>query len=276
MKLRSYRAGRGRVFPKRLLAYQFFVSCRQNQSCPCALSTTPWRRMRKWRYSSTILGLGISCKSVIASRTDRFTPGEEAPGTRCVGGWMGFKAGLDTVEKRNMFFPWRESNPGRPARSPSLYQLSYRGSVSWSKCSNNGLGEEFYVFWVVRPSSPVKINGYFVWWTCQLHRQSRRLSQARNKYGDFSSILEFRWYIFLRNVAWFLRNTLRHIPEDTTRHCGRCENHKSNTSTHLQKEIFLPPEILIPVLNHPVLQLKFPSRSLSSVELVRSWRHRVC
>jgi hypothetical protein len=42
--------------------------------------------------------------------------------------WTGhcIYAGLDAVEKRNVF-PCRESNPGRPARSLSLYSLSYPG-----------------------------------------------------------------------------------------------------------------------------------------------------
>jgi len=35
-----------------------------------------------------------------ASRSDRFTPGKTAPGTRWIGDWMGPKAGLDAVKKR--------------------------------------------------------------------------------------------------------------------------------------------------------------------------------
>jgi hypothetical protein len=40
---------------------------------------------------------------------------------------MGLRAGLDAVDKRKIF-PYCESNPGRPARSPSLYRLSYPDS----------------------------------------------------------------------------------------------------------------------------------------------------
>jgi hypothetical protein len=36
-----------------------------------------------------------------ASRSDRFTPGERAAGTHCIGGWVGPRAGLDDVEKKN-------------------------------------------------------------------------------------------------------------------------------------------------------------------------------
>jgi hypothetical protein len=55
-----------------------------------------------------------------ASRSGRFTLGESAPGTHCIGGWVGPTAGLDTVEKRKISCPYRESDPGfhgLPARS---------------------------------------------------------------------------------------------------------------------------------------------------------------
>jgi hypothetical protein len=35
-----------------------------------------------------------------ASRPCRFTPGERAPGTQWIGGWVGPRAGLNDVEKR--------------------------------------------------------------------------------------------------------------------------------------------------------------------------------
>jgi hypothetical protein len=35
-----------------------------------------------------------------ASRPGRFTPGEIALGTHCIGGWVDPRAGLDDVEKR--------------------------------------------------------------------------------------------------------------------------------------------------------------------------------
>jgi hypothetical protein len=62
-----------------------------------------------------------------AWRPGSFTPGEKAPGNHCIGGWMGPRFGLDAVDKRKILY-WRESNPGRSARSPSLYRLSYPDS----------------------------------------------------------------------------------------------------------------------------------------------------
>jgi hypothetical protein len=50
-----------------------------------------------------------------ASRPDCFTPGERAPGTHWIGGWVDPRAGFDAVEKTKILHS-REWNPGRPAR----------------------------------------------------------------------------------------------------------------------------------------------------------------
>jgi hypothetical protein len=65
-----------------------------------------------------------------ASRLCRFTPGERAPGTHWIGGWVNPRAGLDNVVKRKfLILPGLELRPlGRPARSQSLYRLRYPGS----------------------------------------------------------------------------------------------------------------------------------------------------
>jgi hypothetical protein len=42
---------------------------------------------------------------------------------------VGPRAGLDAGTKRKILCPCRGSNPDRPARSQTLYRLSYRGSV---------------------------------------------------------------------------------------------------------------------------------------------------
>jgi hypothetical protein len=59
-----------------------------------------------------------------AWRTGRFTPGERAPGTHWIGGWVGSRAVLDAVEKRKISFLYQEQNPGHPTRSPSLCWLT--------------------------------------------------------------------------------------------------------------------------------------------------------
>jgi hypothetical protein len=60
-----------------------------------------------------------------ASRPGRFTPGERAPGTHWMGGWVDPRAGLDDVEKRKFLtLPGLEPRSlGRPARSQSLHSL---------------------------------------------------------------------------------------------------------------------------------------------------------
>jgi hypothetical protein len=52
------------------------------------------------------------------SRPGRFIPRERAPGTHWIGSWVRLRAGLDGVEKTEISFPSRESNPGRPAPYP--------------------------------------------------------------------------------------------------------------------------------------------------------------
>jgi hypothetical protein len=46
-------------------------------------------------------------------------PRERAPSSYWIGGWVGSRVGLYTVEKRKIVH-YRESNPGSSARSPSL------------------------------------------------------------------------------------------------------------------------------------------------------------
>jgi hypothetical protein len=72
-----------------------------------------------------------------APRPGRFTPGERSPGNHWIGGCVGSRASVDAVEKRKIL-QCRESNPGRPARSLSVYRLRYPGS--W--CSDKAI--KFY------------------------------------------------------------------------------------------------------------------------------------
>jgi hypothetical protein len=65
-----------------------------------------------------------------ASHPGRFTPGERAPGTHWIGGWVGPRADLDDVEKRKFLtLPGSELRPlGRPAGSHSVYRPRRPGS----------------------------------------------------------------------------------------------------------------------------------------------------
>ena len=55
----------------------------------------------------------------------------ERPGTRCTGGWVGPRAGLDGCEKSRP--PTGIRSPDRPARSQSLYRPNYRGPHAMSR-----------------------------------------------------------------------------------------------------------------------------------------------
>jgi hypothetical protein len=82
------------------------------------------------------------------SLPSRFTPGERAPCTCWIGGWVGPRACLDDVEKRKFLaLPALEFRPfGRPGRSQSLYRLRYRDShfksISLQKKKKKSTGTE--------------------------------------------------------------------------------------------------------------------------------------
>jgi hypothetical protein len=69
----------------------------------------------------------LNGSELLASRPGSFTEGERANVTNWIGGWAGFRTGLDAVDKRKVL-PRLEMNPGRPTRSPSLDRISYPGS----------------------------------------------------------------------------------------------------------------------------------------------------
>jgi hypothetical protein len=81
-------------------------------------------------YIHTFLTSALDGGEWSASRPCRFTPGERAPGTHWIGGWVGSRAGLNDVEGRKfLILPGLERRPlGRPASSQSLYRLRYPGS----------------------------------------------------------------------------------------------------------------------------------------------------
>ena len=61
-------------------------------------------------------------------------PQRKRPGTHCTGGWVGPRAGLDGCGKSRP--PPGIRSPDRPARSESLYRLSYPGPQWWFNMQN--------------------------------------------------------------------------------------------------------------------------------------------
>jgi hypothetical protein len=81
--------------------------------------------MGEWMYSSTFLDLGTSWTWVVSFTPRQLYPGERAPGTHWIGGWVGPRTSLDDAEKRKfMTLSGLELRVlGRLARSQSLYRL---------------------------------------------------------------------------------------------------------------------------------------------------------
>ena len=63
----------------------------------------------------------------VVSTTPRPLYPRERPGTHCTGGWVGPKGRSGRVRKFSP--PTGIRSPDRPARSESLYRLSYRGPL---------------------------------------------------------------------------------------------------------------------------------------------------
>jgi hypothetical protein len=71
------------------------------------------------RYSSTYsLTSALVGGEWSASRTGRFTPRERALDTGWIGDWVGPRPGLDSVVRRKIPGPRRESNPRTPIIQP--------------------------------------------------------------------------------------------------------------------------------------------------------------
>jgi hypothetical protein len=66
----------------------------------------------------SFLDLGTDGGEWSASRSGHFIPRERVPGIHWIGGWVGSRAGLDVVMKRNILSPCRESNPRTPIVQP--------------------------------------------------------------------------------------------------------------------------------------------------------------
>jgi hypothetical protein len=77
-------------------------------------------------YTHIFLTSALAGGEWSASLPGRFTPGERAPGTHWIGGWVDPRSGLDDEKRKFLALPGLEL--GRPARSQSLYRLRYPGS----------------------------------------------------------------------------------------------------------------------------------------------------
>jgi hypothetical protein len=77
---------------------------------------------------STILDSALHGGEWLALRPGRFTSGETAHGVHLIGGWW-TQSGRYGAEIN--LCPFWESSPGRPVRSPSLYQMNSAGACHY-------------------------------------------------------------------------------------------------------------------------------------------------
>jgi hypothetical protein len=86
-----------------------------------SLSTTPWRRMGEWRYSSTILDLSVRWRWLVSFTPQPLYPRGNSPR-------YSLDRNLGEPQSRSgLSFPYQESNPGSSVIKPvalSLYRLS--------------------------------------------------------------------------------------------------------------------------------------------------------
>jgi hypothetical protein len=83
--------------------------------------------LEEWRYSSTpSLTSALNGGEWSASRPGRFAARERAPVTHWIGGWVGPRAVLKAVMKRNIPSPRRESNTRTP-----IVQLVAQRYTDW-------------------------------------------------------------------------------------------------------------------------------------------------
>jgi hypothetical protein len=103
-------------------------------SCPATRHGGAWGERRCSSYS--FLTSALDGGEWSASRPGRASHPRKGPPvpTHCTGGWVGPRAGPDAGARGKVVCLCRWSNPGRPARSQTLYWLSYPGSVDCTYC----------------------------------------------------------------------------------------------------------------------------------------------
>jgi hypothetical protein len=78
--------------------------------------------MKRYRgIAPRILHLGTRRRCVIIFTPGHFTPRGKSPGTHWIG-WVGPTAGMDTMVKRKIPSPCRESNYDHPIVQPVAYR----------------------------------------------------------------------------------------------------------------------------------------------------------
>jgi hypothetical protein len=116
------RKGHGRMWVRfHLRTYPYiFLEGKKGKVVPVLnwLSTVPWRHMGEWRYSSTILDLGVRWRWMVSSTPRPLFPGKSPPGTHWIGGWLRPTGSLDAMGKSKKFYPAGN-------RTPAVQPIAY-------------------------------------------------------------------------------------------------------------------------------------------------------
>jgi hypothetical protein len=89
-----------------------------------------------------------------ASHPGRFTPGEIAPGTHWVGGWVDSRAGLDDVGK---ILDYRDSNPGPTVIQPIAGRCTDYANYTYVGFEVlTAVVMKSTIFWDITPCSPLR------------------------------------------------------------------------------------------------------------------------
>jgi hypothetical protein len=91
----------------------------------------------EWRYNTYSLTSALDGGEWSASRPGRFTPRERAPGTHCIGGWVGSRAVLDAVVKRKIPSSRREWNLRTPIVQSVAQRYTNRAITALNNNNNN-------------------------------------------------------------------------------------------------------------------------------------------
>jgi hypothetical protein len=211
----------------------------------------------KWRYSSThSLTSALYRGKWSASRLNRFTPRERAPGTHWIGGWVGSRAVVDAVVKRKIPIPRRESIP----RTPIAHAVAQR-YTDWAIMAHckDLLLFKVLVFYVVMPC--IVVVGYQRFkGPCCLHLQGEVEVETawtyeklvsynnitwRHNPADFEMRLvhkSFRPVSFLRHYTrlqvWFASFVEIHHEDGNRDICRNSETSGINNTTEIWKSIW--------------------------------------
>jgi hypothetical protein len=79
--------------------------------------------MREWRYSSTILDLSIRWRSVISFTFRPLYPGQKASGIPWIGGWVGLRGSMNSMEKKKSLTSDGVRTPTSWSSSPQPHQV---------------------------------------------------------------------------------------------------------------------------------------------------------